>query len=61
MDALIFTGTVAEVCTTHGHFGRLAYGNFDIILDHFSRTSQLHSTQHAPCDMLYFVPILIGR
>ena len=37
------------------------YGNFDIILDHFSRTSQLHSTQHAPCAILYFVPILIGR
>ena len=29
-------------------------------LDHFSRTSQLHTTQHAPCDILYFVPTLIG-
>ena len=36
------------------------YGNFDIILDRFSRTSQLHPTPHAPCDMLYFVSILFG-
>ena len=28
-----------------------AYGNFDIIFGHFSRTSQLHATPHAPCNM----------
>ena len=33
------------------------YGNFDIILVHFWRVSQLHP--HAPCDMLYLVPMLV--
>ena len=33
---------------------------FDVILDHFSRTSQLHTTPYAPRAMLYFVPVLIG-
>ena len=36
------------------------YNDFDIIFDHFSRTSQLHTTQHAPCAILYFVPVLIA-
>ena len=36
------------------------YGNFDIILDRFSRTSQLHTTQRTPYAILYFVPTLIG-
>ena len=36
------------------------YGNFDIVLVQISRVSQLHITQHAPCAMLYFVPMLIG-
>ena len=40
----------------------LAYGNPDIILDHWSRISRLRPTPHAPtphapCAMLYFVPI----
>ena len=39
----------------HAHL----YGNFDIILGHFSRISQLETTQHAPCDMLYLVAVLI--
>ena len=29
-------------------------------LDHFSRTSQPHPTPHAPCAILYVVPMLIG-
>ena len=36
------------------------YGNFFIILDHFLRTSQLHTTLHTPCYMFYLVPMLIG-
>ena len=28
------------------------YGNFDMILDHFSRYSQLHTTPHAQCDIV---------
>ena len=39
--------------------GVRVYGNFDIILDRFPRVSQLHPTPHAPCDMLYLVPMLI--
>ena len=35
------------------------YGNFDIILDQISRVSQLHPTPHAPCSMLYLVPMLV--
>ena len=30
------------------------YGNFDIILDHFSRFSQLYTTPHAPFHVLYY-------
>ena len=55
-----FSGTTYEEMnvTVKNHFD--LYGNFDIIFDHFSRTSQLHTTQHAPCAILYFVPMLIG-
>ena len=28
--------------------------------DHFSRSSQLYTTPHTPCDILYLVPMLIG-
>ena len=42
----------------------LRYGNFDIILDLFSRICQLHPTPHAPCATPYLVPdadrLLIG-
>ena len=39
-----------------------AHGNFDIILDHFGRISQLYSIPRALCDTLYLVPMrrLIG-
>jgi len=36
------------------------YGDFDIILVHFSRGSQLRPTSHVPCATLYLVPILFG-
>ena len=36
------------------------YGNFDIILDQFSRISQLRPTQHALCAVLYLVTMLIA-
>ena len=36
------------------------YGNFDIVLDHFSRGSQLHVTPHAPRDILYSVSKLVS-
>ena len=36
------------------------YNDFDIILDPNSRVSQPHTTRYAPCNMLYFVPVLIG-
>ena len=36
------------------------YGNFDIILDHFPRISQLRPTLHALCAVFYLVPMLIG-
>ena len=35
-----------------------ACGNFDIILDHFSRISQLHITPHAPRATHYVVRML---
>ena len=35
-------------------------GNFDIIWDHFSRVSRLHTGLHAPWGVLYVVPKLIG-
>ena len=40
--------------------GFRAYGNFDIILDRFSRICYLHPTPYAPCATLYMVPTLIG-
>ena len=36
----------------------LLYGNFDIMLGHFPRVSQLRSTPHAPCDMLCLIHML---
>ena len=39
---------------------RAQSGNFDIILDRFSRIYQLHPIPHAPCAVLYFVSMLIG-
>ena len=36
------------------------YGNFDLGVDHFLRTCQLYATLHAPRDILYLVPRLIG-
>ena len=36
------------------------YGNLFIILDHFSRISQLQPTPHVPCATLYLVRMLIG-
>lgn len=33
------------------------YGNFDIMLDHFQRNFKRHATPHAPCDVLYPVPM----
>ena len=35
-------------------------GNFDIILDHLSRISQLHPSPYAPWYRLYLEPMLIG-
>ena len=37
------------------------YGNFDIILDRFSRIFQLYTGRHAPRAIIYFVSMLIGR
>ena len=36
------------------------YGNFDIIVDHFSCISRLCTVTRAPGDRLYFMPVLIG-
>ena len=36
------------------------YGNFDIIFDHLSRTSQLCITLHPPWYIVYLVPRLVG-
>ena len=36
------------------------YGNFDIVLDHFSRIFLLHPTPHALCTVFYLVTMLIG-
>ena len=50
---------------TIGHAGA-DYGslvrqlNSDIILDHFSRVSQHYASLRAPCDIVYFVPTLMG-
>ena len=32
-----------------GNLAEVDYGNFDMILDHFSRGSQPHATAHTPC------------
>ena len=40
--------------------GDQPYANFDIILAHLSRISQLHATQHTPCAILYLVAMPIG-
>ena len=44
------------------HVDRLlhVYGNFDIVWAIFTQGSQLHPTPHAPCDVLYLVPMLVG-
>ena len=34
------------------------YGNFDMILDHFPRRFQLCNALHAPCAVVYVVPML---
>ena len=49
----VASGTVAGMMS-------LGYGNFDIVLDHFSRISPLCTIPHAPCAVLYFVPMLAG-
>ena len=36
------------------------YNDFDIILGHFTCTSQPHRTPHATWAVLHFVPVLIG-
>ena len=38
------------------------YGNFDTIPDQISRSSQFSAPRRAraPCDMLYFMPTLLG-
>ena len=38
----------------------IVHGNFDIILDPFSRISQLHLTPHVSCATLCLVPVLTG-
>ena len=64
--------TSARTCRTPGSLAQVpgspttsrpvkSTGNFDIVLNQcFSRISQLHTTEHAPCDMLYCVFMLIG-
>ena len=56
-NSKILVGTIVRstpVGTTYADF------DFDIILDHLSRISQLFTTLHAPCGMFYFVPWPIG-
>ena len=43
-----------------GWDGRLVYGNFDMIWDHFSRSFKLYNPLHAPCAVIYLLPMLIG-
>ena len=43
----------------HEHDFTTAYGNFNIIFDHFPRVSQLRPTPHALCAVLYLVLMLI--
>ena len=57
MDALAATGVKLEnyyvqaVCR---------FGNFDGVLVHLSRTSELHPPPYARCGALYSMPMLIG-
>ena len=44
----------------HSFGMRKVTGNFDIMSDKIARISQLRTTPHAPCAMLYFVPVLVG-
>ena len=37
------------------------YGNFDIILDHLPRSFKLDNALHAPCAVIYLVPMFIVR
>ena len=54
------TERIAAYALVSGTLGFAVYGNFDIISDQISRISQLHPTPHAPCTMLYVVPVLVG-
>ena len=38
----------------------VGYGNFDIIFNHFSRTSQLQPTPRCPYTMVFLLSMLIG-
>ena len=52
-------GSSVRVKRRERHYVLLGYGNFDIILDQFSRISQLRPTQHALCAILYLVTMPI--
>ena len=41
-------------------YSKEKYSNFDIILDHRSRISQLDTIPRAPCDIPLLAPMLIG-
>ena len=41
------------------HGTELCTATFPIISDRFSRVFHLHPTPHAPCAMLYLVPMLV--
>ena len=58
-ERLDFGGAGASLAAVHARVSGAGYGNFDIILDHVSRVSQLHPNPHAPCAMLYIVPMLV--
>ena len=51
---------IGETISLAGNYVDLGYGNFDIIFDQFSRSSQLRPTLHALCAVFYLVPMLIG-
>ena len=37
-----------------------AYGNFDIVWDHLTRSLRVYATLHTPCDVFCLVPGLTG-
>lgn len=48
-----------EICSVLTCTADYVCGNFDMILNHFSRGYQIHTTLHTPCAVLCLVVIML--